>query len=50
MEIEFGLSISCLGVPTDPDYVTSVNPGKENAISPDSNSSMATFHKAQRRL
>ena len=47
MEIEFALSISCLGVPTDPDYVTSVHPGKENA---DSNSSMATFQRAQRRL
>ena len=36
-------------VPTDPDHVPSVNPGKENAISPGSSSSMARFQRAQRR-
>ena len=36
-------------MPTDPDYVPSVNPGKENAVSPGSSSSMARFQRAQRR-
>jgi hypothetical protein len=36
-------------VPTDPDYAPSVNPGKENAVSPGCSSSMARFQRAQRR-
>ena len=50
MEIEFALSISCLGVPTDPDYVPFFNPRKENVVSPGSSSSMARFQRAQRQL
>ena len=43
------LSGSKSNVPTDPDYVPSVNPGKENVVSPGCSSSVARFQRAQRR-